>query len=521
METPLSVEDWNKEKTPSDGDEISAILDVNLKRIKEEFLVPENIDIVIREFKISREIDAFIVFVDGMAGNIIVNDFVLRRLMEHEHLKKDFKDDIGDYIIKNVLPINQIEREKKHENIIHGILSGLTALFIEGSSECILIESRAFEKRSVEKPSVESVVSGPQEGFVEDLRTNLTLVRRIFKNKKLITEITVVGKRNNTNVAVMYLEDVANPAIVKEVMKRIKSLDIDLIVDAGMLAQLIEDNPLAFFPQVLSTERPDRTASLIAEGRVAIVIDGSPFVNIVPTTFFEQFHTSEDSYLSWYFSSFMRLVRLFGIFISVFLPGFYIALTTFHQEMIPTDLLIALALSRENVPFPVIIETLIMEISFELIREAGIRVPGVVGPALGIIGAIILGQAAVEANIVSPILIIIIAVTGLGSFSLPNYTLSFSTRITRFIFIIFGTISGFYGISAGIVMLGGLICSIKSFGVPYFAPIAPKTKSGADVLLRGPLWLQKERPDYLNPLDRRRMSKITRGWTKGEEEGDK
>ncbi|HHU70299.1 MAG TPA: spore germination protein [Thermoanaerobacterales bacterium] len=519
--TPLSIEDWNREKNPDKQGAISTDLNINLSKIKEEFLVPKNADVVIREFKIGRKVDAFIVFVDGMADKATVNDFVLRELMEPEHFKNGFQGSIIDYILENVLSINQVNRVKEYENVVQEVLSGITALFIKGCSESILIESRGFDKRGVEKPSVESVVNGPQEGFTEDLRTNITLIRRILKNRKLVTEITKVGKKNNTNIAIMYLEDVVNPTIVEEVKKRIKSLDIDLVIEGGMLVQLIEDNPLVFFPQVLSTERPDRTVSLVAEGRVAIIVDGSPFVNIVPTTFFEQFHTSEDAYLSWYFGSFIRVIRLFGIFVSALLPGFYIALTTFHQEMLPTDLLITFALSRENVPFPVIVETLIMEISFELIREAGIRVPGVIGPALGIIGAIILGQAAVAANIVSPILIIVIAVTGLGSFSLPNYSFSFSMRIVRFFFIFFGAISGYFGISAAIIILGGIACSIKSFGVPYFAPIAPKTKSGPDILLRGPLWLQKERPDYLNPLDKKRMGETPRGWTKEKEEGDK
>lgn len=518
---PLRVEEWNEAKNSPPEGILSSDLNTNLKKIKQEFLVPKNSDVVIREFKIAQKIKAFIVFIDGMVDKAVVNDFVLRQLMDPENFPDNMQGSPVEYIIDNVLAINQLERVKEYEKAVKEVLSGLTALFIDGCSECILIETRGFEKRSIEKPSLETVIRGAQEAFTENLRTNITLIRRIIKNRHLVTEFVSVGKTNNANCGIMYIEGIVNPDIVKEVKRRIESIDIDLVIGGGMLGQLIEDSPFALFPQVLSTERPDRTASLIMEGRVALIVDGAPFAEVVPTTFFEHLHTSEEAFSVWYFGTFLRFVRFFGMLVSAILPGMYIALTTYHQEMIPTDLLATIALTRENVPFPVLVEVLIMEISFELIREAGIRMPTVIGPALGIIGALILGQAAVAANLVSPIMIIIIAVTGLGSFALPNYSMAFSIRIIRFIFIIFGAIAGFYGISAAIFIIGGVACGIKSFGVPYFVPIAPRTKSGPDIIIRGPIWHQKERPDYLNPLDKKRAGDNARGWTKGEQKGDK
>jgi spore germination protein KA len=225
-------------------------------------------------------------------------------------------------------------------------------------------------------------------------------------------------------------------------------------------------------------------------------------------------HTSEDSYLKWHFGTFLRIIRILGILAAALLPGIYIALTLFHTEMIPSELLVAIAQSREKVPFPGVIEVLLMEVSFELIREAGIRVPGVIGNTLGIVGALILGQASVQAGIVSPILVIVVSITGIGNFTIPNYSLTFAIRIIRFVFIFLGSIMGFFGISVGLLIFTGIVCSMKSFGVPYLSPVAPKSKTSTDLIIRQPLFNQKERPDILNPLDKTRTGKTVRGWVK-------
>lgn len=313
-----------------------------------------------------------------------------------------------------------------------------------------------------------------------------------------------LGKANNGNFAVVHIEGISNPDIVKEVKRRLKKLNVDFIVGNGMLEEQIADDPKSIFPSILTTERPDRTASFLTEGKVVILMDGSPFASAVPTTFFEAMQSPEDFFLKWYYSSALRIIRLIGIFFALFLPGLYIALTLYHQEMIPTELLISITKARENVPFPTIFEICMMEISFELIREAGIRVPGAIGTTLGIIGALILGQAAVSAQIVSPILIIVVAVTGIGSFAIPTYALSFAIRLVRFFFILVGALAGFYGIAFGILVIGGITCSVKSFGVPYFTPIAPKTRSNMDIILSKPISEHKFRQDYVNPINRRR-----------------
>lgn len=494
-------------------------LNINLLRIKLEFNVPKNRDIVIREFNVSRKVKAFLVFVDGMADKKVLNEGILRELMNPKNFAEYDEGTPIDYIADSVLSINQITKSSDYKEIVLEVLNGLTALFIDGSNECILIETRGYEKRNVDKPQTETVIAGSQEGFTENLRTNLTLVRRIIRNKDLITEIYPVGKKNNSNCAILYLDGIANNDLVDEVKRRITNVDVDFINGDGTLAQFIEDEPFMIFPQSLSTERPDRTASFIMAGKVAIIAEGAPFAEIVPVTFFHMFHAAEDTTMKWQYGSFLRLIRFFGFLVAILLPGLYIALNLYRQELIPTELLSAIAESRERVPFPLIFELIAMELSFELIREAGLRVPGVIGNTLGIIGALILGQAAVAANLVSPILIIVVALAGLGNFAMPSYQLALGIRITRFVFIILGAIAGFFGVSLGVFVIGGLICSMKSFGVPFLSPVAPKSRKSRDLIIRHPIWKEELRPDFTNSPTSRKQGYKSKGWLKKSKRG--
>jgi spore germination protein KA len=466
-----------------------------------------------------QQCNAFIVYVDGMADNKTINDYVLRQLLERRDIIPDITTDMVEYVSNNLLATNQIKKETDYAKIIPLVLSGLTALFMEGCTQCILVESRGYEKRSVSTPLNENVIKGSQEAFVENLRTNITLVRRIIRNQNLVTEMLPVGKTNHNTCGLLYMKEIANPKIIDEVKRRINSIDIDYIPSSGTLDQLIEDHPHALFPQILSTERPDRTASFLMEGKVALICDGTPFASIVPVTFFHMFHTSEDYSLRWQTGTFLRLIRIIAFHMAIYLPGLYLALSLYHQEMIPSELLVSLTRSKENIPFPALINMLLVETSWELIREAGVRVPGAIGQTLGIIGGVILGQAAVSAGLVDPILIIIVAITGLGNFAIPNFGLSFGIRLLRFLFILLAAFGGFYSIAAGIFILGGLACSMKSFGVPYFSPIAPKAKASADFMIRKPTWMQRIRADAANPIERKRAGKVIRGW-KQSQKGD-
>lgn len=497
--------------------EINKNLHINMEYIKSVYNIPANSDVLLREFDISvngKIIHAFMVFIDGMVDRNIINRSILQPLMVMSNLEvKNFEDHIVSYIYKQLIPQNQISMVTEFQKIIDGVNFGGCGIFIDGLDVALIADVKGWEHRTVDRPNTELVLRGPQEGFTEVLRVNTALIRKILKDENLIVESLEVGKRNKMPCAVMYIKDIANDSLVDEVKKRLKSLDIAYIFDSGELEQLIED--FSFIPatQMLSTERPDRTAALLAEGKVAILVHNSPFALVVPATLMEQLHSAEDAYVRFPYANLLRLTRVLGVLLSLLLPAFYLAITNYHQEMIPTDLLLAIAASRERVPFPSIIEILIMEIAFELIREAGIRIPGPIGPTLGIIGALILGQAAVAANIVSPILIVVVAVTGIGSFAIPSFSLALGFRMLRFAYIFLAGLAGFLGISLGLFLHGLLLVSTKSFGVPFMAPIGPKTREGlAGVVLREPIWSQEERTEYTSPKDIYKQPPVVREW---------
>jgi len=511
---PLSASEVKSAR--ADKDQVKADVNSNLQALKQAFHVPENKDLIIREFNLSNKKRGFLAFLDGMANKAIINEFILRPLFEHDTTSQ-YTGTAG-IVLEDIILTNDMKALKSMAKVITEILKGNTAVYVDGLDYILICETIGFEKRGVEAPKTEIVVKGPQEAFSENLRTNITLLRRIIRNRDLVTEFFELGEKSNTTCAVVYLQGLANPLVVREVKRRLSNIKIDFVVSSGMLEELIEDNPYSLFPTILSTERPDRTAANILEGRVAIILDGTPIVMIVPVTLNALMHSSEDASLKWHNTTALRMVRFFAFAIAILLPGFYLALTTFHHEMIPTELLIAIAKAKENVPFPTIIEVLLMELGFELIREAGIRIPGIVGNTLGIIGALILGDAAVTANIVSPVLIIIVALTGLSNFALPNYTLAFGVRILRFGFIFAGAVLGFFGLALAAVLLTLMLVNLKSFGIPFMSIIAPRTKRGKDIVIRWPLWLQENRPDYLSPRDRQRQPEIARQWTQQDPE---
>ncbi len=522
IKRPVPVSESGKENKPeyekADDEKISINIEENIKYINHKFNSPVNKDIVIRELTVAKKYKAFIAYIDGMVDRITINNFILRALMVNDDKLDEDSDDKCklDFILTNILQTNQAKKVDNPDEFMYEILSGNTLLYVDGCDFYITNETKGYDKRGVEKPLIEGVVLGPQEAFNENLRTNVTLIRKLIKNNNLTTEFIKVGNVNKQLCAIVSIKGITNPAIVEEVKRRIKNIKSDMVLGDGVLEQFIEDNPYSIVPTVLSTERPDRTASHLLEGKVAILTEGAPFAKIVPVTLPSLMHSPEDSYMRWPYGTLIRLIRFIAAVIATLLPGLYVAITNFHQEMIPTELLIAIAKAKENVPFPTIVEVVLMELAFELIREAGIRIPGIIGNTLGIIGALILGQAAVQANIVSPVLIIVVSVTGLGNFAIPNYSLALAARVSRFCFIILGALLGFYGISIGIALFAILITNIKSFGVPFFAPIAPKTKESSDLFFRKPVWQQIYRPDYVNALKQKRQPKISRQWTKEE-----
>ena len=298
------------------------------------------------------------------------------------------------------------------------------------------IDVKGFKQRDVSTPNNEIIIKGPQEAFVENIRTNTSQLRRVVNNENLVIENIEVGKLSKTKCAVCYMKNIANQDLVAEVKYRINNLEIDSLLSTGELEQLIEENHKYSIPQILSTERPDKATKYLYGGRVVVLVNGNPYALIMPATFIDFIASPEDTNLKFQFANFIKFLRLLAILITLLLPGLYVAVATFHQELLPTELLFSILASRENVPFPIIFEILVMEISFELIREAGLRVPSPIGPTIGIVGALVLGQAAVSASIVSPILIIIVAITGIASFAIPDFSFGFHLRLLRFVFLI-------------------------------------------------------------------------------------
>ncbi|MBK1811254.1 spore germination protein [Clostridium sp. YIM B02505] len=503
----------NEGEQKGNNETITTSIEDNIKLINSKFNAPMNRDIVIRRFTISGKYMAFIAYLEGMTDKQIVNDFILRPLLNIKEFQQKEQQCQLDYILESILETNQARKLSKPKEVVNEILLGNTVLYINGCNFYVTNETKGFPARGVEKPAIEGTVTGAQEAFNESLRVNISLIRKIIKNENLTTEFLSMGERNKNQCAIMYLNGLANPAIVDEVKRRIESIETDYNAGDGMLEQFIEDNPFSIIPTILTTERPDRTASHIAEGRVAIICEGTPFAKVVPINFVSLLHSPEDAFMRFPYGTILRFVRLIGMFIATLLPSIYVAMTNFHQEMIPTDLLIAIVKAKENVPFPTIVEVVLMEFSFELIREAGIRIPGIIGNTLGIIGALILGQAAVQANIVSPVLIIIVAITGLGNFAIPSFSLGLAIRLIRFGFIASGALLGFYGITCFMMLIGIYLVNIKSFGMPIFAPVLPRTSKSKDYIVRYPVWKQEEMVDSINPLDSTRQPKIARKWT--------
>jgi spore germination protein KA len=492
---------------------VSGNYDNDLKYIKKRFDYPKNSDIVIREIVLGKKERVFLLMIDGMVDNQLIDIGIIKPMLEFpELLEIDIKN-IADTLEYKILSHSQVMRTKKMQDVIDGVNFGTVGIFMEGSCEAFSLDVRNWGHRSIDKPENEQSIYGPQEAFAEMLRNNTALIRKSLKTEKLICEEIEVGTVSKTKGVLMYISDIANNELVDEVRRRIKSISMEYVISIEEVSLFIEENAFMLTNQILSTERPDRTSRALADGRVVFVMNGNPHALIMPTNAFELTHAAPDAYMRVPYANMMRVVRLIAMFLSVLLPGLYLAITLFHQEMLPTALLYSISASRENVPFPSLAEMLLMEVSFEMIREAGIRMPGPIGSTLGIVGGLILGQAAVSAKIVSPIMIIIIAVTGIGSFATSDYTLGWTYRILRIIFVLLASLLGFYGISIGIFLYATFIASCKSFGIPFMSPITHKGKNGIlSSVFVSPIFTRQKRPYFLNTKRVDNEQKISRKW---------
>ena len=516
--------------------EIYPALSVNIEYLKSKYNLIINSDIKIREFTLpikNKQITSTLLYIDGMVDEATITNSVLQPLllrnsifMQNEtknnnekggriSIKKQIPSNISieDFIYNSLIPHNSISKENTFENVIKKVNSGFCALFVDNISIAFCIETKGFKGRSVTEPITESIIRGPQEGFVENIRINTSMLRKIINNENLVIEEINVGEINRNQVAICYIKNIANDDLVAEVKYRISSLKIDSLLSSGQLEQFIKDKPKNSFPQAISTERPDRVSSYLLNGRIAIIVNGTPFALVVPAIFIDFLDSGEDKNLSYAFANFLRFIRIIALFFAIFLPGMYVAITNFHQELIPSELLFAIANAREAIPFPVIFEIILMEISFELIREAGLRVSSSFSTTVGIIGALILGDAAVSANIVSPILIIVVAFTGICGFAIPDFSLTTSIRIYRFLYIILGFLAGFLGIAFGFFIHFIMLTDISSFGVPYFAPYIPIVDlNNNNGYIVKPVWKREKRSRFLNTKHPESEPKYSMNW---------
>ncbi|MBM7608439.1 spore germination protein [Lysinibacillus composti] len=412
-------------------------------------------------------------------------------------------------IEQHVIAITDTKKGQTLYEVINAILSGNAVFLLDGVNTVLVMGTTGYETRSIEEPQSEAVVRGPRTGFIENIDKNITLIRRELKDPNLRFDVHEVGRRSKQKVVVCSIAGIVNPDILNEVNRRIKTIDIDAAPDSGFVEQWIEDSFLSPIPQILDTERPDHVTYSVLQGKVAILVDGSPFALIAPVMLGEPLQSIEDYSQRWAIGTLLRLLRFLSIFISLFLPAIYVALTSYHPGMLPTKLAFSIAATREGVPFPSIFEALLMAVTFEILQEAGIRLPKAIGSTIGIVGGIVIGDVAVSAGIVSPAMVIITSLTAIASFTTPNYSLATGLRVLRFGLLAAASILGLYGIILVFIMMCIHIVNLKSMGVPFSSPIAPYFLGNLkNLLIRSPIITLKKRPPYLEPRD---INKINDG----------
>ncbi|MGM0876086.1 MAG: spore germination protein [Bacillota bacterium] len=486
---------------------LSSDLKYNIAHIKNT--LGNSSDIVVRDFQAGKDgkINLGIIYTDGLSDKSFIQDFILETLMveiRNADLESSVVNTINlfELIKSHSLPVGDIKEINDFQHLFFHVLSGDTIILIEGFPKAIALSSRGWADRGVQEPSSQTVVRGPKDGFSETLRTNTALIRRRIKDPNLWLETKQIGKKTQTDVAIMYLKGVANEKTVSEVQSRLNRIKIDAILESGYIEELIQDEVFTPFPTVYNTERPDSVAAAILEGRIAIIVDGTPFVLIVPALLVHFFQSSEDYYQRADIATLIRLLRYLALFLSLLTPSAFIAVTTFHQEMLPTQLLISLAEQREGVPFPALVEALMMELTFEILREAGVRMPRAIGSSISIVGALVIGQAAVEAGIVSATMVIVVSLTAICSFVFPSFNMAIAIRILRFLFMILAATFGLFGIILGLIVMVLHLNSLRSFGIPYLAPNAPFIlQDQKDNIIRLPHWSLFARPRLVNQKD--------------------
>lgn len=470
-------EENRKAKNDAEPDyNVTANIEENIKMIEDVMHLTLNGDIITRRFNItvnSESVKAFIIFADGIVDRSSINEFVLMPVM-----LKEFKysgNNIEKFFVENIMPQCQATSEKSINKIGKAVNFGNAGIFVDGAESGIIIDIKTWEHRNITNPINETVVQGPHEGFNEVLRCNTALIRKSVNNSDLVFKTLTFGKKTNTPASLGYIDGIINPSLLNYIENALSKFDDDYIFSVFDIEKGIEERTNITLPQIITTERPDKVCRALVEGRAVLFLNGSSHALILPSNITDIISSPEDVYLRKPYAVFIKFIRILSVFLSFLTPALYLAITRFHTESLLINMLLSIASERGGVPFSSLSEVIIMELSFELIKEASVRIPGSIGSSLGIVGGLILGQAAVEAGLVSPMIIILVAICGIASFAIPSYSLSFSFRVSRFVYIFAGGFFGITGIGLVLLLQLTLILGTKSFGVPFFVPFAPQT----------------------------------------------
>ena len=479
------------ENNEQDASKLRSGLGENLSQLRSVY--QDCFDIVFHEFRYGESVQAVLIYVAGLSNIDEISRMVLTPAAEGPSPEPGAG--IGAYRALVTAPSVQVIANM--DDAVREIGNGNPVLLIDGESGGLSVGLACWDQRAVQEPEAEAIVRGPREGFIETLQVNTSLLRRKLRTPNLKMRPMSIGQFSQTQVVMVYMEGIADPGLVAEMEERLRRIRIDGVLESGYIEELIQDNPLSPFPQLQSTERPDIAAANLLEGRMVILVEGTPITLIAPVTLFSFLQSAEDYYQNFYFGTAIRWLRYLFSGIALIGPSLYVAIITFHQEMIPTTLLLSMAKSREQIPFPALIEALLMEVTFEALREAGVRLPKQVGAAVSIVGALVIGQAAISAGLVSSPMVMVVAVTGIASFMIPHYTLGITIRLLRFPMMLLAGCLGFFGLILGVLFLLTHLFSMRSFGVPYLSPVATFQRGDfKDSLVRAPLWRMGIRPHF-------------------------
>ncbi|CAN7592075.1 spore germination protein [Paenibacillus sp. LjRoot56] len=509
IETSIDI----PQKVNGEGTLLSLGLGHNLKILQTMY---ENCPyVVFHKFLISGKINAVLIYIEGLSDKNMIDEYVLAPLTDSTSVGQE---NIETLLQKKISLSNQ-KKIKSIDEVVEQIFEGSPVLLIDNESQGIALNLAKWEKRSIEEPMAEPIIRGSREGFTETLSVNMSLLLRRIKTPLFKMNQIKVGRYTKTKIIVAYIDGLADPTLVREVMNRLERIELDGVLESAYIEEMIEDNPYSPFPQILTTERPDSVAANLLEGRVTILVDGTPFAIVAPTTLFSLLQSPEDYYQSFMFVTMLRWLRYIFVGIALLAPSAYVAVLTYHQEMVPTTLLLSISKSREEIPLPAFFEALLMEVTFEALREAGIRLPKQVGAAVSIVGALVIGQAATAAGLVSSPMVMIVAITGIASFMIPHYNVGISLRMLRFPMMILAGMMGFLGLILGVITMVIHLCTLRSFGVPYLSPLSPmEARDMKDVFIRAPWWKLNTRPHLKGAWNKYRQSPGERpGSGKGED----